>query len=298
MGNSAQRIGYGCMLPTMVDLWRKSWSKVPGTTDPLAPFGVVSLASGGSEGGPDIGGMRFSQTANYGTLPSPDMPNSFLVRQLPHAPPPSVSISLPLHPPLFSFGVMCCCTVLCTWSRAAWAGGLGAPDRAPPFTLCVAKHPRQAHAFDLGDPWTSQTCVQWGCCYQNANATKCAASTKGDPSKCTAQCQGLLNTSFYMGPIHPRIKKPVGNRLAQAAKNLVCVVRCALCVARCVLRVMCCVLCVACSVLCVVCSVLCVVCCVFCVLCSVLSVVCVVCCVFCVVSCVLCVVKCVLCVVC
>ena len=50
----------------MVDLWRKTWSKVPGTTDPLAPFGIVTLASGGSEGGADIGGMRWSQTANYG----------------------------------------------------------------------------------------------------------------------------------------------------------------------------------------------------------------------------------------
>ena len=46
----------------MVDLWRKSWSKEEGTTDPLAPFGIVTLASGGSEGGTDIGGMRWSQT--------------------------------------------------------------------------------------------------------------------------------------------------------------------------------------------------------------------------------------------
>jgi hypothetical protein len=42
----------------MVELWRKSWSREAGTTDPLAPFGIVTLASGGSEGGSDIGGMR------------------------------------------------------------------------------------------------------------------------------------------------------------------------------------------------------------------------------------------------
>jgi hypothetical protein len=78
----------------MVDLWRKTWSKEPDTTDPLAPFGIVTLASGGSEGGSDIGGMRWSQTGNFGTLPSPDMPKTFL-----------------------------------------------------------------AHAFDLGDPWQSNSCV-------------------------------------------------------------------------------------------------------------------------------------------
>ena len=77
MGNSAQKVGYGCMLPAMVDLWRKSWSAESGTTDPMAPFGVVSLASGGSEGGADIGGMRWSQTSNFGTLPSPAMYGNF-----------------------------------------------------------------------------------------------------------------------------------------------------------------------------------------------------------------------------
>jgi hypothetical protein len=51
----------GCQMPAMVNLWRKTWSKVPGTTDQLAPFGIVTLASGGSEGGSDIGGMRWSQ---------------------------------------------------------------------------------------------------------------------------------------------------------------------------------------------------------------------------------------------
>ena len=38
----------------------------------------MTLASGGSEGGTDIGGMRWSQTANYGTLPNAEMPNTFL----------------------------------------------------------------------------------------------------------------------------------------------------------------------------------------------------------------------------
>ena len=80
MGNPAQHEGYGCQMPAMVDLWRREWSKVNGTTDPQAPFGIVTLASGGSEGGSDIGGMRFSQTANYGSLPNAAMPSTFLAQ--------------------------------------------------------------------------------------------------------------------------------------------------------------------------------------------------------------------------
>ena len=80
MGNSEQKIGYGCMQVALVDLWRREWSRVPGTTDPLAPFGVVTLAAGGSEGGSDIAGMRWSQTANHGVLPNPAMPNTFLAQ--------------------------------------------------------------------------------------------------------------------------------------------------------------------------------------------------------------------------
>jgi len=142
MGNSVQKVGYGCAMPAMVAAWREAWSKVPGTTDPLAPFGVVTLASGGSEGGTDIGGMRMSQTGNFGTLPSPQMPNCFL-----------------------------------------------------------------AHAFDLGDPWGGSTsCLQDGCCSkQKYNASTC---NKREVT-CKAACAGITNTSFYMGPIHPRIKKPV-----------------------------------------------------------------------------------------
>ena len=42
-----------------------------GTTDPNAPFGIVTLASSGSEGGPHMGAMRQAQTAGYGVLPGP-----------------------------------------------------------------------------------------------------------------------------------------------------------------------------------------------------------------------------------
>ena len=54
-GNSLANIGYGCEQRELIKGWRQIWSETPGTTDPLAPFGVVTLASSGTEGGPDIG---------------------------------------------------------------------------------------------------------------------------------------------------------------------------------------------------------------------------------------------------
>ena len=70
MGNSAQGVGYGCQMADLVRTWRGAWSQTAGTTRALAPFGVVTLAAGGDEGGKDMGGMRSSQTANYGAAPS------------------------------------------------------------------------------------------------------------------------------------------------------------------------------------------------------------------------------------
>jgi hypothetical protein len=53
----------------MVAEWRRQWSAVPGTTAADAPFGVVTLAAGGSEGHDNkMAGMRWSQTGNYGTV--------------------------------------------------------------------------------------------------------------------------------------------------------------------------------------------------------------------------------------
>ena len=51
-GNSAANVGYGCEMRQLINGWRQAWSVVPGTTSPNAPFGVVTLASSGSEGGP------------------------------------------------------------------------------------------------------------------------------------------------------------------------------------------------------------------------------------------------------
>ena len=81
MGNSAAGMGYGCELPALVRDWRRVWSREPHTTDPLAPFGVVTLAAGGSEGfGQNMSDMRWSQTGNMGVLPNKRMPNTFLAQ--------------------------------------------------------------------------------------------------------------------------------------------------------------------------------------------------------------------------
>ena len=79
-GNSVANVGYACNQERLVDGWRSIFSATPGTTDPLAPFGVVTLASSGSEGGPNMGAMRLAQTASYGLLPNPKLPATFLAQ--------------------------------------------------------------------------------------------------------------------------------------------------------------------------------------------------------------------------
>lgn len=79
-GNVLAHVGYACNQQALVAGWRKIWSATPGTTDPLAPFGIVTLASSGSEGGPNMGAMRMAQTASYGFLPNPEMPRTFLAQ--------------------------------------------------------------------------------------------------------------------------------------------------------------------------------------------------------------------------
>ena len=146
-GHSNLKTGYSCLMPLLVSQWRALWARTPGTTDPLAPFGVVTLASSGSEGGHNLGSMRLAQTAGYGVLPNAAMPATFL-----------------------------------------------------------------AQALDLDDPYINTTCSDIKCCAYDFNASRhrtCAG--------CDDYCDSTARTAWYMGPIHPRDKKPLGARLAQAA---------------------------------------------------------------------------------
>jgi hypothetical protein len=167
-GNAIANTGYSCAMRQLINGWRAAWSKTPGTTDALAPFGVVTLASSGSEGGPDFGTMRIAQTMSYGVLPTPDVPNTFV-----------------------------------------------------------------AQAYDLDDEWGpgAGPCFggkgQWACCPGGGsgacgsggayNATTCA----GREALCAPACAADRGTPCLMGGIHPRSKKPVGDRLGRAMYNTV-----------------------------------------------------------------------------
>jgi len=141
-GNSARRAGYACMMPALVAAYRAAWSATPGTTDPLAPFGIVSLSTGDSEGAGDIASFRFAQSASYFGVPNPALPGVFL-----------------------------------------------------------------AHAYDLADPW--------------GDACTPAPMTKKCPGCDTLDAEFNCLTPYYMGPsIHPRLKQPVGARLAASALAL------------------------------------------------------------------------------
>lgn len=132
-GNSATKLGYGCAMPALVRAWREAWSATAGTTDPVAPFGLVSLSQGDSEGSPAMGSFRWSQSANYGYVPNEALPGCFL-----------------------------------------------------------------AHAYDIGDPWLGTSCEQ------------------------TADPRYNCSVPFFMGPtLHPRLKAPVGRRLAAGAMAII-----------------------------------------------------------------------------
>jgi hypothetical protein len=79
-GNSDANVGYSCKQRELVKGWRALWAGTAGTTDPEAPFGVVTLASSGSEGGPNMGAMRLAQTAGHGVLPNAAIPHSFMAQ--------------------------------------------------------------------------------------------------------------------------------------------------------------------------------------------------------------------------
>ncbi|KAJ9456119.1 hypothetical protein DIPPA_18272 [Diplonema papillatum] len=145
-GNVAQHRGYACEVPAMIEEWRTLFS-TSGATDPNAPFGLVTIANGGTEGHPDVGGMHLAQMGSYGAIPNAMMPNTFL-----------------------------------------------------------------GHAYDLDDPFGNETCWKDSCC--SGEATPKPGQTCDG---CDGFCDAQDGTQFYLGPIHPRAKKPLGDRLAMAA---------------------------------------------------------------------------------
>ena len=140
-------------------------------------------ASSGSEGGSSraMGAMRQAQTAGYGVLPPP-------------------------------------ATMTRTTSSAELA-------MANTF---------MAQAYDLDDKWSGDRgpCVEIGwnttsplhnCCGKGANGSAVQGCESGSTAdiECANMCAAQRTTTQYMGGIHPRSKKPVGERLAKAAFNTI-----------------------------------------------------------------------------
>ncbi|KAJ3411119.1 hypothetical protein HDV05_002728 [Chytridiales sp. JEL 0842] len=92
---------YACRFPALIQSWRETWfDRTSGSTDPLFPFGFVQLSTWGNDlplpclsQVPDVNGtmvpadytsectvptVRWSQTANYGYVPNPAMPKTFM----------------------------------------------------------------------------------------------------------------------------------------------------------------------------------------------------------------------------
>jgi hypothetical protein len=78
-GTSSQPAsGYGCMMPKLVELFRKTWTAGTGSAADALAFGIVSLSSHDSEGAQDMASFRWAQQGSYGTVPNKIMPNTFM----------------------------------------------------------------------------------------------------------------------------------------------------------------------------------------------------------------------------
>ncbi|XP_057604056.1 sialate O-acetylesterase isoform X2 [Hippopotamus amphibius kiboko] len=72
---------YNCTFPALIEDWRQTFhSGSQGQTERLFPFGFVQLSSYLSGATPDDGfpQIRWHQTADFGYVPNPRMPNTFM----------------------------------------------------------------------------------------------------------------------------------------------------------------------------------------------------------------------------
>lgn len=85
--NEANPLSYNCTFPELVHSWRNAWINATGGISPkLWPFGFVQLSTHGGGIGPygqalwshSYAGIRWAQTASYGYVPNPAMPNVFM----------------------------------------------------------------------------------------------------------------------------------------------------------------------------------------------------------------------------
>ena len=283
-GNSDANLGYSCEQRVLIEGWRSVWSETPGTTDPLAPFGVVTLASSGAEGADAaMGAMRIAQTAGFGVLPSPALPNTFVAQAydlddpwgpaagpcfttvadggleccdkngkaivpFPIAPtpsPPSAPIScsnaadylngtafVPATYEVVDFGVKGvvngsgsaagCCAICsnATLAKLGCAYWEYYQDRSGPKNArCLLKKTLgNFSGLSQYSKWSTAGGIRPLGPPPPAPAPKCSAASW---NRCTPACTAARDTPVAMSGIHPRSKKPVGDRLGSAAYNTV-----------------------------------------------------------------------------
>jgi len=197
MGNSIDGFGYGCQLAELVKSWRDTWHLVSNQTVPL-PFGIATLAGQGSEGsGWNMAGMRWSQTGNYGSWDNPALP--------------------------FTFGAQVY-DLEDPWAEVGDGNPVkNSSDPKSPNTCCFNP---QCHAQDdqcldtfncsLPSPETGKygkECVDW-------DVSGWLPSMKPLAGLIRANSPSGIKANNFMGGIHPRIKQPVGDRLATALMAL------------------------------------------------------------------------------
>lgn len=165
------------MMSAMIASWREHWSAEPHTTDPVAPFGLVTIPDSGSEGGSDLGAFRLAQTGSYGVLPNVAMPNTFLAQ------------AFDLDDP---------------WGdKTCYGFGCCNPYEGPGVEACTAQ----------GCDKPNTTVAAGAACQKLRcpgpfNSTNCIASTKRlglPPTACDEYCVILHSTPVFMGGIHPRL---------------------------------------------------------------------------------------------
>ena len=182
-GSSLSSTGYGCMQPSMVAAWRDVWSAEEGTTDPTAPFGVVTIAPSGAEGaGEHLSAFRWAQTANYGVLPNPAMPNTFAAQ------------AYDLDDP--------------------WA-------YVPPHSVCStnASLPNSCTYTNNGTEQPSP-CCQCGPAMASSRCVWNITNWNRDLAPLAPLARNSTETPQFMGALHPRLKEPVGRRLAAGLVSL------------------------------------------------------------------------------
>lgn len=78
-GSTINDTGYACEAAHLVQSWREAFSVRPNSTSPTAPFGLVTLAAGTSEGhGKEMPSFRQAQMGSYQQAPNRAMPNAFV----------------------------------------------------------------------------------------------------------------------------------------------------------------------------------------------------------------------------